>query len=381
MTLNNLAISAECQNVDINVGAQFGIINSTLGQTAGSCISMFINTAESNPCGPTNFTGVCWTSGAFPQPIYTAAIGNTITGLSSTSGGSGVETFRISFMQYGVITNNSIQGANGVGAVLKIHQGNSWDSCRTDQPSCTPAGNCCPTGVPTCITPVYPSCWIGIYTQYAMITDNAFRSPSGANQTEVAPQSAGGDERIRNVVLERNIYSNFSGAQGGRFLLLAAVNSTFRDNVMNMSGTSSVYPIFGVQVAQRGVEPVASADEIYNNTCYTAASIGNPQYCVGFSSTGGANAPGINSFAKNNLDYNSSNSGSTVLNSGTGNTVSNNTATITSNPGFTNGGGSFALLTDFKPTANYSGGVSVPVIYDALGTLWSPTWALGAIHP
>jgi hypothetical protein len=37
-------------------------------------------------------------------------------------------------------------------------------------------------------------------------------------------------------------------------------------------------------------------------------------------------------------------------------------------------------ITDWKPTANYSGGISVPVFYDALGTLWA-TWDLGAVDP
>ncbi len=37
-------------------------------------------------------------------------------------------------------------------------------------------------------------------------------------------------------------------------------------------------------------------------------------------------------------------------------------------------------ITDWQPTANYSGGASVPVFYDALGTPWPPTWDLGAVH-
>jgi len=45
------------------------------------------------------------------------------------------------------------------------------------------------------------------------------------------------------------------------------------------------------------------------------------------------------------------------------------------------GSGHFDLISDFKPTANYLGGTSVPVWYDALGVLWSSTWYLGAVHP
>jgi hypothetical protein len=79
--------------------------------------------------------------------------------------------------------------------------------------------------------------------------------------------------------------------------------------------------------------------------------------------------------------YRSTSGASTVVNTGTGNTVSNNTTTVTANPGFTNGSGTFRVISDFKPTANYWGGTSVPVWSDALGLLWSSAWDLGAVHP
>jgi hypothetical protein len=69
------------------------------------------------------------------------------------------------------------------------------------------------------------------------------------------------------------------------------------------------------------------------------------------------------------------------VNNGAGNTVTNNTASPTSNPAFTNASGSFSFISDFKPTANYSGGTSVPVWYDALNLLLNSTWDLGALHP
>ena len=92
-------------------------------------------------------------------------------------------------------------------------------------------------------------------------------------------------------------------------------------------------------------------------------------------------APAINSVAQNNLFYVPAGGHTTVVNNGAGNTVSNNTATPTDNPGFTNGSGTFTLLSDFKPTANYVGGASVPVWADALGLLWTLPWDLGAMHP
>jgi len=70
-----------------------------------------------------------------------------------------------------------------------------------------------------------------------------------------------------------------------------------------------------------------------------------------------------------------------VQNTGSGNTVSNNTGNVAANPGFTNGSGNFSLISDFKPTANYTGGTAVPVLFDALGILSSSPWDLGAVHP
>jgi hypothetical protein len=39
------------------------------------------------------------------------------------------------------------------------------------------------------------------------------------------------------------------------------------------------------------------------------------------------------------------------------------------------------FITDYTPSAFYSGGASAPVFFDALGAPWSPTWDLGALHP
>ncbi len=120
--------------------------------------------------------------------------------------------------------------------------------------------------------------------------------------------------------------------------------------------------------AERGIEPVPQFVEIYNNTCYEGT-------CAAFS---GSNftAPGINSWAQNNLCY----LGSCISNSGTGNTVSNNSASTSSNPEFINATGSLEIISDFKPTSNFTGATRVPVWLDATGTAWPPTWNLGAVH-
>jgi hypothetical protein len=196
---------------------------------------------------------------------------------------------------------------------------------------------------------------------------------------ENAPQNANDDERLRNIVFERNLISGTTGAQGGRQLLVSAVNETVRDNVFYMPGTSAHYPIYGVQVAQRGIEPVPSGAEVYNNTCFAPDAV-DTQTCVAFDNVGSLATPATNSIAKNNLFYIASGGHSVASNRGAGNTVINNTSSPTGNPAFRNGSGKFNVISDFKPSANYLGGASVPVWYDALGVPWPPTWELGAVH-
>jgi hypothetical protein len=146
--------------------------------------------------------------------------------------------------------------------------------------------------------------------------------------------------------------------------------------------SSTEYAQNGAVVAKRGRGNLLTVqyNEAYNNTCYAPNSEAH-QLCIGFDTGSSTATPTANSTAKNNLFYvPAAATGPAVDNTGSGNTVSNNTATVTNNPGFTNGSGNFSLISDFKPTANYSGGTSVPVWYDALDVSWLTSWDLGAVH-
>jgi hypothetical protein len=255
-----------------------------------------------------------------------------------------------------VFENNTIQNANNVGGVFKLHNGNTYQSVAT---------------------------WTGTYTELVEISDNLFTGNSGGILSDVAPQNGGLDERLRNFVIERNLYSASTTAWGGTLLMVSGANMTLRDNVFHMpSQSAKIYPALGVQLAQRGSgNPfTVQYNEIYNNTCYAPNAQPN-QICIGLNTLGGRSAPSIYSVAKNNLFYAPSQAtGPAVDYTGMGNRASSNTLTATKNPGFTNGSGHYSLITDFKPTANYSGGTEVPVFYDAVGVAWPPTWDLGALH-
>ena len=346
ITLSNLESSGNSAGYYWAQGAQWGLIGSTQLNSRDN-IAVFVNSNENNPTQ--------W-KGTYPNLDYQAAIGNFVNGVGSAGGsGAGIEAFRVSACRLCVFENNTIENANDVGGVFKMHNGNTDGSVAT---------------------------WTGIYTELIEISDNLFTGNSGAILSDISPQNGGLDEKLRNFVIERNLYSASTTAWGGELLMVSGANMTLRDNVFYMPAASStIYAALGAQFTQRGSGNLLTVqfNEAYNNTCYAPNS--QSQTCIGFDTMGARSAPSINSVAKNNLFYVPSRAtGPTVDNTGSGNTVSNNTVSVTSNPGFTNSSGNFSLISDFKPTANYSGGTSVPVWYDALGVSWSSTWDLGAVH-
>jgi hypothetical protein len=329
ITLDNLLSNGNNESFYMAQCAQCGYIQ--LVQTGmKSNQGTYINFAENNQSQ--------WgTNSLYNNIDYQAVLGNSFSGVGAPNNGSGIETVRVSACRMCVFANNTFENANDVGAVFKLHNGNTKDSSPT---------------------------WTGVYTELIEISDNLFTGTSGANLVETAPQNSNYDERLRNIVVERNIFQG-SDTGGGRQILVSAVNETLRDNVFNQSVAGGGQ---GIQVARRGIEPVPQFVQIYNNTCDEGT-------CAAFS---GSNftAPGINSWAENNLCY----LGSCISNSGTGNTVSNNSTSTSSNPAFINASGSLKIISDFKPTESYTGAITVPVHYDALGAAWSPTWNLGAVH-
>jgi hypothetical protein len=283
---------------------------------------------------------------------YQALLGNSFDG-NGGSGTQGEENIRFSACRLCVIENNVSENANTVGAVFKLQDSNS-----------------CSVG---------PTNFCGVYEEYIEISDNLFTGHSGGQSVEISPENGAYDERLRNIVIERNLFAPPSGINDA--LIISAQNVSLRDNVFYVAAGQS-HPVgYIAQIGSRGNIPAWPTQyiEAYNNTCYVLSTSAS-QSCINFSGRVPLSVAAVNSWAKNNLFYDTYGGSATVLDSGSGNTVSSNTATPTNNPDVTNGSGSFSLISDFRPTANYSGGTNVPVWYDALDALWA-TWDLGAVHP
>lgn len=363
LTLYNLNSTGNKATFFTGQATEFGIVASTGASPGGSGITNFINASQNN-CTNNSTAFNCGGSPVYVNVNYTALLGNSISGVGGAGGN--VETTRLGACRLCVISNNFINSPISAAAALKVTSANTYNS---------------------------QNLWIGQYAEYLVISDNLIgtvtaTAPTGASPFEVAPENGGVDERIRYIVMERNVISAGTASTGTRLGMFTGQNMTFRDNVCYMPTVSGNYAQTCNQFGNRGTgtnggqTPGAGSFlainlESYNNSCYSPTSHGG-QNCIENSSTGGF-SPATASVFKNNLLYAIGGALTTVVDTG-GNTVSNNTATTTNNPAFTNPSGTFLVISDWKPAANYTGGASVPVIFDALGIVWSPTWDFGAVH-
>lgn len=102
-------------------------------------------------------------------------------------------------------------------------------------------------------------------SQYGVISDNDFRGH--VYTVSIAPQWWGADERIKDVVFERNVLRALSDSQAG--LIVVAQRVTVRNNVFNANGASLWYK--GVEMSNN-LAGGNAAHKVYNNTIYRSDS-------------------------------------------------------------------------------------------------------------
>ena len=116
----------------------------------------------------------------------------------------------------GVIENNAIENANNIGAVLKIHNGNTNNSTAT---------------------------WTGVYTELFEISDNSFGGTSGQAGTSRWLRRMGASTNGCATSSSSAICSpGTTGAQGGRQLMASAVDRNgARQRVLHAGNGTSTY--------------------------------------------------------------------------------------------------------------------------------------------
>lgn len=353
-TIYNVLSNGEVQSFFWNQCSQCGIVEGVMTGMGDSTLNTWIGVYV-NADGYSNYP---YSGNTFNNIYYQALIGSHFDG-GTTYAANNAETVRVYACPYCYLAYNDYLNAGPSYGVLKYHEGNP--------------------------SPGNP--WVGQYSQYTEIGDSYFAGVSGADCAGVGPQNSSYDERVRYIVVERNVFHADGTAAGtycghnGNMFVIAGQYITARDNVFlqPVDGTS------GLAVYQDGIEPAPTNVEVFNNTVTAVAGAQTLYGWVMNSQLPGAsgNINPSNSQMENNLCYFPSSDTAFVsctFTAGSGLTIGHNTSTVTNNPSFTDASGTYEKITDWKPTANYSGGTSVPNIYDALGTAWYPTWDLGAVH-
>jgi PKD repeat protein len=128
------------------------------------------------------------------------------------------------------------------------------------------------------------------FSEALVMSDNKFSGGAGVDWTvTVGPENAQSDEKVRDLVIERNWFAPHASQRIA--LILWAQDVTVRNNLFNLTGTLEQN---GVVVERRGVEPPPANVHVYHNTFHSNSPGGFRP--IGF-------VVGAGMEAKNNLGY------------------------------------------------------------------------------
>jgi hypothetical protein len=199
-------------------------------------------------------------------------------------------------------------------------------------------------------------------TRFVVVSDNVLRGKAIA--TAIGPQDAGKDERLSDVVFERNRTTALANHQFA--LTVWARRVTVRNNLFVAAGATPFYVAVAVQ--RQGPEPPPENVHVYHNTVYRADAGTTLRVCS-------VTADCLNVLVRNNFGSAPLTTTKTVV-QGTCPGLLDANNLLTDSPGFTNAGaGDFtlqagspglgagvalpAVRTDFNGTARPAGAVDL----------------------
>lgn len=262
--------------------------------------------------------------------------GNTLDNLGnpSTLYAGGSHVIRTEMLQNSVISNNTLRGAGDFQVDIKLHAW-AWSGG---------AGGNATTGT---------------YTEKVIIADNKIEGGANTWYVSLGPQDEITDERVRDVIVERNWFTANSRTQVP--MHINSSQTTIRNNICDLSGAA--YHTC-VNVSQWGITPAPTDTSIFNNTFYSGA--GTADF------VGVEIATATNTIVRNNL-VSAPSSASPVIISGTGTGLVNSNNLLNYIPAdvFANGTPSTPVNFGLKPLPNLArntGLSTVPVLSDFFGT-------------
>jgi PKD repeat protein len=231
------------------------------------------------------------TTGSTSWRLYIAAqhlaiLGNTLGNVANTDA-MGSHTIRTGYIGKGVISNNVIArpGALNNGTLaIKMHAPPWCDAT-------SPAGECLTLDT----TPTLPSYSylttthpIGVfaattgYTEQVVVSDNKIIGGSGPYLVVLGPQHTLHDERVRDVIVERNWFKAGNNATQAA-LVMHNREITARNNICDMTEGSTGGICFHASlegVSSPSPEPPPDNVRIYNNTAYKSGLGSTSEFSV-----------------------------------------------------------------------------------------------------
>jgi len=232
------------------------------------------------------------TTGSTGWRIYAAAqhlaiLGNTLGNVASTTA-MGSHTIRTPYIGKGVISNNTIArpGALNSGTItIKMHAP-PWCDATSPAGQCLTLDNTPSLPSYSYLTTTHP---IGVfaattgYTEQVVVSDNHIIGGSGPYLVVLGPQHTLHDERVRDVIVERNWFKAGNSATQAA-LVIHSSEITARNNICDMTGGHNGGICFQVSlegVSRLSPEPPPDNIRIYNNTAFKSDMRGkSPEFNV-----------------------------------------------------------------------------------------------------
>ncbi|MCC7071233.1 MAG: PKD domain-containing protein [Deltaproteobacteria bacterium] len=294
-------------------------------------------------------------NGVYVGADWMALVGNRIQNVDQS------HVARVWLAFGGVISHNMLSGSS-------IANSNGRHALKLHGPGAATVGSRAETGQSGLPHP----------TQFVVVSDNRIGT-SGPWPISIGPQDGAADERLSDIIIERN---RVMAGWGQASTTLVQVGMMFegryitaRNNIIDGTGSDSSFT--GISVARRGVEWTPLANRVFNNTIYSPGGLSNG--AVGVE----VDDEAADTIVQNNLIAYPNAGAVNVLDDDSGVCVAGANATAAASA-FVDPGAADPLLRSFAlteaATTAIDQGIALPVFEDALGAARTGTMDIGAFQ-
>jgi hypothetical protein len=214
---------------------------------------------------------------------YNAGSRIAFMGNSFDNGGiaTGSHVLRFPYLNKAVISNNDLMRPGFTRHAIKLHAP-IWVNGQTviEYGTSVPIGSIWSSHAETSSWSNYSPAINGDgYTKYVVISDNKFTAAAEPWSISVGPQTPDYDERVQDVILERNLHVMNSTSQVSQ--VIHAREVTIRNNLyLGGGGSTQVGVLIQMDGGATNHELPASNVRVYNNTQYSPDTVPDNQFIM-----------------------------------------------------------------------------------------------------